>query len=85
MVFFSSDVWVYLHGHLHFGGFPGVVPDWHQHGTGGTRYEYIIISSLSLHLISLLYPGKHLVWRLLCDWLCPYVDCALLSIKCGRL
>ena len=58
-----------------------MVPDGHQHGTGGTSYEYIIISSFSLQFISLLYPGKHLVWRVLCDWLCPHVDCALVPIQ----
>ena len=38
---------------------------------------FTIISSFFLQFNS----DKHLVWRLLCDWLCPYVDCALLSIK----
>ena len=42
---------------------------------------FLIISSFSLQLIS----GKHLVWRFLCDWLCPHLDCTLVPIKCGRL
>ena len=42
---------------------------------------FTIISSFFLQLNS----GKHLVWRLLCDWLCPHLDCTLVSIKCGRL